>query len=234
MSIMLTFCIFPGTYAFANPAPISQTEPNYLELLKHNETADIYFVYTATDLNLVSMAVKNGNNFLDCEIKVMEDIDFNGNSFSPIGNSETPFFGNFNGNNHTINNIKASNQDKEYCGLFGYVGPYGIVRNLTLGKNSTITGNNYTGGIVGYNCGVIDHCCFKGNIICSDYNVENNNCTGGIVGYNAHIGYINNCRLSKSSKILQTLESDQYNIANIYGVNKGNVLSCEMFSLFPW
>lgn len=231
---MLTFFILPCNCVFAKPESRSQAGTNYLETLTHNKTGDIYLVYTAEELNLVSQAVTSGNNLLGCEIKVMEDIDFNGKTFLPIGNSENPFLGNFNGDYHTINNIKASNQSGEFCGLFGYVGSRGIVRNLTLGKGSLITGNSYTGGIVGYNCGLIEHCCFKGTVICNDYNVEDNLSTGGIVGYNKCGGYINNCRLAKSSKIFETLESDQYNIPQICGLNQGTISNCAVFSLFPW
>ena len=48
----------------------------------------------------------------------MQDIDGEGASFTPIGNSERPFSGKFSGNGHRISNLVI--QSDEGTGIFNY------------------------------------------------------------------------------------------------------------------
>ena len=82
---------------------------------------------------------------------------------NPIGISENVTFnGYFDGNNKTIKNLKFSYPKMNLVGLFGI--NQGNLKNLSL-VNCEITGNDYVGGLCGYNRGIIDNCFTK----CEDY-----------------------------------------------------------------
>lgn len=227
MAIVLTVSILPTTFAFAKPVSSVESESSLATI---QCVDDVYYIYEADELNLISKEVRNGNSFFGYQIKIMQDLDFEKKQFLPIGDKAHPFRGNFDGCGHTINNIRVYTEDGSYVGLFGYVGPLGIVRNLILGKNVSITGNNYTGGIVGYNNGIVTHCCFKGNVICN----TGNRATGGIVGYNACEGYISDCRVSKSSRIVEIIQNTTSAGPFICGRSEGSVSGCKTFAVYPW
>ena len=77
----------------------------------------------------------------------------------PIGSSSSAAFSAiFHGNGHTISNLYINSSASDYVGLFGYTGTGSEIRNLGLEHGSvTATGNNATGGLVGYNEGY-DYC----------------------------------------------------------------------------
>lgn len=93
------------------------------------------------------------------------DIDFGGEAMNPVGvfepksdaeeDAETPnaalaFTGTFDGNGHTLSNIKIDAADKNGVGLFGCVtGEGSWVKNLKV-ENITVKGGNYTGGVIGF------------------------------------------------------------------------------------
>jgi len=100
--------------------------------------------------------------------KLTTNINLNNIEWIPIGgrnmqgdySSGNCFYGNFDGNNKTISNIKINAPTKSYTGLFGCVDHYywtenvsgGIIQNLKI-ISGTIVGKNNVGGIVG--CGEI-------------------------------------------------------------------------------
>ncbi|MBN1817496.1 MAG: hypothetical protein JW828_09045 [Sedimentisphaerales bacterium] len=106
-----------------------------------------------------------------------EDIDLNGVAIRPVGNIGIPFAGSFNGQGHSINNASINLVDQSNLGLFGYLGPGGLIRNLGV-KNVRLLGNDHVGGLVGFsNGGTIDSCYATGLI-------EGGSYIGGIVGSN--------------------------------------------------
>jgi len=123
-----------------------------------------------------------------------------------------PFRGNFNGDGKTISGLTV-NRSEGYNGLFGYING-GTIRNLGLTNvNITVTGNT-TGGIAGRmeGSGNIMNCYVGGTISGEDYTgglvgnlystvtncyssatVIGNNRVGGIAGYVTNDGKISNC-----------------------------------------
>lgn len=93
------------------------------------------------------------------------DIDFGGEAVNPVGifepksdaeeDAETPntalaFTGTFDGNGHTLSNIKIDATDKNGVGMFGCMtGEGSWVKNLKV-ENISVKGGNYTGGVVGF------------------------------------------------------------------------------------
>lgn len=132
------------------------------------------------------------NGYCDCYFLLTCDLDYsnepvvNGSNYIPVG-VVNPFGGIFDGGGHTISGIIINRTEKNN-GIFGNVsgalyspeyGP-GTIKNLTL-ANSTITGGNYTGGIVGdcrsrvENCHVLADCTIAAA-------ADGTECVGGIAG----------------------------------------------------
>ena len=133
------------------------------------------------------------------------------NTTEEIITTSTSFEGTFDGNGHTILNLKFTKPGKTYkdlknIGLFGVTGKNSIIKNLTVDSfnidipwenkdilSTDIEGLTHegqysnTGNIVGYNQGIIEYCANNSNISGLD-NV------GGIAGYST--GNIKNCKNS--------------------------------------
>jgi len=137
-----------------------------------------------------------------------------GVGFSPIGNSDTKFEGNYNGSGHTISGLFINRPDESYIGLFGYTSGSEI-KNLGI-SDVNITCNESSGSLVGYNSSSsIIKCYSKGNIsgkgsfvgglvgsnsnstISGSYstgNVTSESFTiGGLIGYNSNFSNIEYC-----------------------------------------
>ena len=69
-----------------------------------------------------------------------------GTGFNPIGNENTSFTGNFDGNGKEIKNIYINRPEENSVGLFGKI-LYGNIEKLSV--TGKIIGNENTGGIVG-------------------------------------------------------------------------------------
>ena len=151
LAILFVFLLASGT-AFAAPVEIRTTD----DFMKINDSAV--------------------NRSLDYIL--MNDIDFKGKTFTPIGeNYSTSFNGTFNGNGYTISNITFSNDKMDHVGLFGY-SKDAEFNNVTL-KNVNVSGKNYVGGLLGNGNNVsITGCSIEsGNSI-----ISGSTYVGGLVG----------------------------------------------------
>lgn len=102
------------------------------------------------------------------------NIDLTDFTFTPIGNSQTPFTGNIDGTGYTISNLKVEDEEKDNIGLFSCNN--GTISNITL-ENVTIKGKSNVGGLVGYNTGTVTGSTVSGNVTGLGDN------TGGLIGY---------------------------------------------------
>ena len=100
---------------------------------------DPYQIGTAAGLKWFRDKVNNVTKEADTQIcaELTEDIDLNGEAWTPIGIGERFhwgirfYSGTFDGKGHTIKNLSIDNSSVLYVGLFGYV--YGgTIRNLTV------------------------------------------------------------------------------------------------------
>ena len=101
-----------------------------------------------------------GNIFSGKTVHLMTDVDLNNVEWSPIGQptnangDKRRFYGHFNGENHTISNLKTTQYVETaktwYPGLFGAIGPTTgqTFSNLTL-HNVTAVGYDYAGALIG-------------------------------------------------------------------------------------
>lgn len=149
--------------------------------------SDYIPIYSSQELHDINHDLK-GNYIL------MNDIDLSGwGTWEPIGNSKETvideFRGNFDGNGHTISNLRLSvTGDSENIGLFGKV-RFGSVKNLTLSNvkvEGTATHAQYIGALAGYSNSVISSCRTDGNIdiIADRYDtMSRTRHIGGMTGY---------------------------------------------------
>ena len=103
------------------------------------ESSNSYIVGSAAELAWIAQYVNAGNTLEGITVKLAADIDLGNKAWTPIGfnssdvaGSETYFAGTFDGDNHTISNLKIGVTDKGGVGLFG------AVHNASF-KNFTLT-----------------------------------------------------------------------------------------------
>ena len=101
----------------------------------------------------------------------------------------TAFAGTFEGNGHTITGLNINRPTTDYVGLFGYTVNSATIRNVGL-VNGNIKGQQYVGGLVGWNDGSISNSYRTGAVNGTGSEV------GGLVGYND--GSISNSYSSSS------------------------------------
>ena len=117
-----------------------------------------------------------------------KDLDGAGASVTSIGSAKTPFAGEFNGMDHSINDIAivpvySTDPSVQSFGLFGYIGVRAAVRNLNLtnGQSSVDSSvvNGMAGLLAGTNSGLISHVFASGTL-----SPSSGMGAGGLVGLN--------------------------------------------------
>jgi len=171
---------------------------------------------------------------------VMNNIDCEGYNFEPIGDKNNPFQGTIHGGYNKVLDLNIT-RDESNLGLFSHIGRDGEVINLDLvymnvesssadvgglaGENrglirgskvvfSTIKGNSFVGGLVGYMGpgGEIV------NSVALSTDVYGSSAVGGLVGLNLD-GVINSSRAGVSHWSPSTLESSFYGAGGLVGIN---------------
>lgn len=169
------------------------------------DDADTYLITTPAELAWVAKQVNSETeDFEDKTILLMNDIDLSGSYWTPVGNVKAyptvTFKGTFDGQNHVISNLTASDDAAGHAaaGLFGSI--TGTVKNVTL-KNVNIRSTHYAGAVVGYsstNGATIENCHVDGGTITTvpEYTgsaYDNGDKAGGIIGYYVTSDKVTNC-----------------------------------------
>ena len=147
-----------------------------------------YVISTANELKDFADQYNAGALTFNCSVELSTNIDCTDlTSFTPIGNSDHPFTGTFDGKHHAISNLTCSAGG--YFGLFGEVGTNGTtsaagnISYLTL-DNCTFSGGNVGGAIAGYlRNGTISNCTVSGCTITASSTSENAAQAGAIIGH---------------------------------------------------
>jgi len=100
-----------------------------------------------------------------------------GKGWQPIGTSDDPFMGSFDGQGYEISDMFINRPDEGLVGLFGAVDEGGVIQNIRV-VNATVTGEWAIGGLVGENWGDVRNSYSSGVVSGAD-------CVGGLVGGNA-------------------------------------------------
>jgi hypothetical protein len=172
--------------------------------------ASPYQIWTAEQMGTI------GNNSADWGkyFILMADLDLQGFTLTPIGNSTTRFTGSFNGNGHVIRDATINMPSSSGVGVFGSVGTEGKVFNLGV-ESAAITGQSSVGILAGANSGTLSNCYTTGTVTGSSFNI------GGLVGSNA--GTVSNCYAIATV----TGGTSSSNIGGLIGnVSGGTVINC--------
>ncbi len=121
-----------------------------------------------------------------------------GAGFAPIGNYSTRFTGSFDGGGHTITGLTVYRPSTDFVGLFGYTSSTAIISSVGL-IGGSVTGNNYTGGLVGdnyggsitnsYSTGAVKGSSFIGGLVgVNDGTIKNSYSTGAVIGSGNYVG----------------------------------------------
>ena len=187
-----------------------------------NEVQVDLYINNAEDLKKFRDEVNNGETYEGKYILQTNDINLDINEeWIPIGTylnenvsitdeTNIPFKGTFDGQNHTIDGIKITSQEKGK-GLFGLV-YNGTVKNVIIGKNCNIDAGVSLGSITGYlyNNGSVINCINEANLKASGNNF------GGIVGTNLEGCNIESC-------INTGTLTGETSVGGIVGYNTGNI-----------
>ena len=160
-----------------------------------DEAGTPYFeIYTPQDLVLFAECVNARQGYSDLDARLCADLDLSEvcgqtlGAFTPIGSSDRPYTGSFNGCGFTIRNLYVD--ASKNSGLFGVIGENASISDLTL-ENAAVRGESYVGGIAGYNDGGTVYACAVNGAITGTYFV------GGVCGYN-NGGVVNACAVTGS------------------------------------
>lgn len=123
---------------------------------------------------------------------VNADLDMTGMGWAPIGLSNLPYRGTFDGKGHRFSNFQII-ASENYGGMFGYVGDGAVIRNFVLDNTCSIEGASYVGIIGGNNTAgtiVVESLGMEGTVNGTGANVSG--LYGVNMGNSANI-YVTNC-----------------------------------------
>ncbi len=125
----------------------------------------------------------NSGNLLDAYVELSADIDLGNKDWTPVANvsrkaaSATTFTGTFDGQGHTVSNLKSvAEGDEMGCGLIG-VANDAVIRDVTI-KGGELSSEDFAGAVVGFIGGtsVVEGCRNAG------VKVSGAQAAGGVVG----------------------------------------------------
>lgn len=198
-------------------------------------------VATADELRAFAQAVNSGediNGVLARTARVLQtaDIDLGGiGDWEPIGNRNRFFAGIYNGNGHTISNLKIKGR-RRYNGLFGSIehldnnAPVPVLTGIHLREVEINVNSNesycYSGALAGsiYRNAVISFCTARGKI---NTQSAEGNYTGGIAGSIGQNTSVSHCRADVEVTAVSSDPNDYCCAGGIVGENFGTILACE-------
>lgn len=216
------FCINLVALADETPLPANWNDYGKLATFangERNNNEDIvlstvddrttYTIYTTRGLAWVAYATNNGMTgdgypasagFEGCTVELGNDLSLalptgfpiGFASWTPIGTSDKPFLGTFDGKYKAISGLKVTGV--ESAGLFGYVGnsasgKKGNISNIGI-NGANVTGLKYAGALVGCLYGTMERCWSSGSVTTGTFIAE---AGGGLVGEATDGSVISNC-----------------------------------------
>ena len=147
----------------------------------------VYEISNVEQLVLFSEMVNSGTTFEGKTVKLTNDIDLKGRTFTPIGGCGTgkTFRGTFDGDYHTVRNVLIFEPNTKNVGFFGQV-YLATIKNFGI-ENGKVFSGGTSGGLIGLaNRVTVDNCFNRADVIA--YGGTN----GGLVGQISGISSISN------------------------------------------
>jgi hypothetical protein len=163
--------------------------------------------------------------------RLTKDVDLQGTeaSLSPIGTLSVPFTGSFDGNYHTLRNLKFADATAAYVGLFRSIerdsdadgAMSGLISNLHL-KGASVTAAQYVGALAARNNGEILFCTVSESTITADDYV------GGLIGHNGADGAVLACESGAAVMLGGVVQPNRgfENAGGLVALNEGGLLLC--------
>ncbi len=185
----------------------SKTDVNYLPLVD-----GAYEIENMYNLNWFSHIVNEGN--VEANANLTADITMESDNqygYTPIGTTEHPYVGFFNGQGHSVT-LRINNPGYDYQGLFGVVTDGARIEKVVV--KGFVTGKAYVGGIVGGTNGGSSNAKQTNIWYCGNEATitANGNNGAGIIGVNMN---------SQASIIVTSC----YNTGNVTSANEGGAIS---------
>ena len=177
-----------------------------------------YIVSSLTELELFRNKVNAGDNYAGEYVKLTADVDLSAtrsaNNWEPIGTTDNPFMGTFDGADYTISNLVVEGESN--VGLFGYANK-ATIKNVII-SNANVKGTDCVGAIAGqvYSESLIDNCHVNGNI-----KVEGQTNVGGIVG--KYYTKVSNCSVI-GDDVATSYVKGTYVASDFEGDNIGGIM----------
>ena len=126
---------------------------------------------TYNDLHDALEAAKSGGT-----VELLGEVNLTGD-WTPVGTSNEPFKGTFDGNGHKITGLKITSGS--YIGLFGYVGAGAVIENVKL-AGAEVSGTERVGALIGRIVGgaTVSNC----SVDSTSKVVGSGSNTGGLIG----------------------------------------------------
>ena len=176
-------------------------------------------VTTYNDLHTALEAAKNGGT-----VKLLRDVELT-DTWTPVGDSTTPFKGTFDGDGHKITGLKITSGS--YIGLFGYVGEGATIKDVNL-VGANVFGVKRVGALIGQ---------IKGNATVSNCSVDSvskvvgsGSNTGGLIGEAIGNITVNLDHLTNHAAVENTADANSRAAGIIAQVTRGanvTISNCE-------
>jgi len=111
------------------------------------------------------------------------NIDFGGDDVTPVGTSDEPFTGAFDGNGHVLRNFRINFPDALYIGLFCVLGAGGEIHDLGV-EGADVSGHRYVGALLGRNNGGTVTSCYTTGMVAGENPDMGTLFIGGFAGEN--------------------------------------------------
>lgn len=203
MTKRLFLCLFLATCMVGNLVAQDFPEDSWRDEADtswYDEEMDEFDIATAEELAGLSQLVEEGESFEDITFNIVADIDLDGKLWEPIGyDTDLPFSGTVQGNDHVISNLWITGLGRYFVGLFGQsIG--GEYYDITLDTAVILEEGELTGGLAGdsgalvgnmFTDGWMENCHVKN----ADVTVLGSN-VGGLTGSVMTDSFIKNCSFS--------------------------------------
>ena len=202
-----------------------------------NSDADTFVIDTPSELAGLA-ALTNGEEkvtFAGKTIRLNADLDMGGQPWTPIGNNtksmyssaDFKFSGVFDGQGHTVSNIKIDDTENFNRGFFSYVED-AEVRDLILQIDIT-NGKSYAGGVAAVaKDSVFENIYVKGSISRSESSNLSSGYVGGIVGQAKSSVVISECVNEAEINKEVTASDEAYHDSNYVGGMAGSAEGAEI------
>lgn len=169
-----------------------------------DNTKTSFEIKTPAQLAGLAALVNDGNDFSEKTIQLSQDIDLDNREWSPIGKSDKPFKGTFDGQTHKVSNLKIASASLKDAGLFGAVSDSAI-QNLSI-QNADITVSEGAGALVGSVAGntTIKKC------DAADGKIQGNLDVGGLAGRTGAGTVFVTCNVTNSTVSAVASQGDPY------------------------